>query len=270
MSIRSIQRGNRAAVRLLALGLSFSMVPAIGLFAQHEGAAGRGNGGAADMSKMIPPVEETGFQKIFDGKSLNGWDCDPDFWRVENGSIVGQTKTDHQPKQNIFCIWKGGQPADFELKLQYRMTGTNDGNSGIQYRSIERPDVAKWVLQGYQADIDLHQVYTGQIYEERGRGFLAMRGQLTHIAEGKKPAQAGSLGDSAQLKAFIKDGDWNDVDIIARGNTLIQIFNGHVMSELIDDDTAGRKMQGELGIQLHRIPNAAMKMETRNIRIKAL
>ena len=48
----------------------------------------------------------------------------------------------------------------------------------------------------------------------------------------------------------------------------IQLFNGRVMSALIDDDTNGRKMQGEIGIQLHRLPNAAMKMETRNIRLK--
>jgi hypothetical protein len=78
----------------------------------------------------------------------------------------------------------------------------------------------------------------------------------------------GSVGDGAQLKSLIKDNDWNDVIIIARGNVLIQLFNGRLMSELIDDDTAGRKMEGEIGIQLHRIPNAAMKMETRNIRLK--
>lgn len=224
--------------------------------------------GHFDLSKLIQPMDEAGFKPIFDGKSLEGWDCDPDFWRVEGGAIVGESKMDHQPKQNIFCIWKGGQPGDFELRLQYRLTGTNDGNSGIQYRSIERPDVAKWVMQGYQADIDLKQMFTGQIYEERARGFLALRGQLTYIGDGKKPSLVGSVGDNAQLKALIKENDWNDLDIIARGNTLIQLLNGHVMSALVDDDTSGRKMQGEIGIQLHRLPNAAMKMETRNIRMK--
>jgi hypothetical protein len=257
------------AARLLTVGISTALVFAAGLFAQQGAPAkSQAHHGRPDLSKLIPPMEESGFQQIFDGKSLTGWDCDPDFWRVEDGAIIGETKMDHQPKQNIFCIWKGGQPANFALRLQYRMTGTNDGNSGIQYRSIERPDVAKWVMQGYQADIDLHQVFTGQIYEERGRGFEALRGQFTYIGEGKKPALVGSLADSAQLKGFIKDNDWNDLEIIARGNILIQLINGHVMSQLIDDDTAGRKMQGEIGIQLHRLPNAAMKMEVRNIRIK--
>lgn len=224
--------------------------------------------GFPDLSKLVPPIDETGFTPIFDGKSLSGWDCDPEFWRVEDGIMVGETKMDHQPKQNIFCIWKGGQPANFELRLEYKLTGINDGNSGVQYRSIERPDVARWVMQGYQADIDLKQMFTGQIYEERGRGFVALRGQLAYIGKGKKPAMVGSVGDNQQLRSFIKDDDWNNVDIIARDNILIQFYNGHLMSELIDDDTKGRKMQGEIGIQLHRLPNAAMKMETRNIRIK--
>jgi hypothetical protein len=212
--------------------------------------------------------DASGFKQIFDGATLNGWDCDPDFWRVENRAIVGESKINHQPKQNIFCIWKGGQPADFELRLQYRLTGINDGNSGIQYRSIERPDIAKWVLQGYQADIDLKQTYTGQIYEERARGFLSLRGQLAHAIEDEKPVVLGSVGSSDELKSFIKLNDWNDVDIVARGNILIQLWNGHLMSELIDDDPSASKAQGEIGIQLHRLPNCAMKIEVRNIRLK--
>ena len=215
----------------------------------------------------VKPLEETGFQTIFNGHSLEGWDCDPDFWRAEGEVMIGETTPNHQPKQNIFCIWKGGEPADFEFKAQYRLTGTN-GNSGIQYRSMERPDIARWVMQGYQADIDLHQMFTGQIYEERARGFLAMRGQISYISNGKKPGSIGQVGDSDQLRSFIKDNDWNDIHIIARGNTLIQLINGHVMSTLIDDDTAGRKMKGEIGIQLHLLPDAAMKMEVKNIRLK--
>ncbi|HCC56827.1 MAG TPA: DUF1080 domain-containing protein [Solibacterales bacterium] len=213
---------------------------------------------------MVPPLEEAGFHSIFDGKTLGGWDCDPDFWRVENGSIVGETKVGHQPKQNIFCIWKGGSPGDFELKLQYKLTG---GNSGIQYRSVEMPSVNKWVLKGYQADIDAEQRFTGQVYEERGRGFVALRGQIAYIPDGKKPGSIGSTGNDAELKGLIKTDDWNDMHIIARGNTLIQLINGRVMCVLVDDDKANRKMDGEIGIQLH-LTTTGMKMETRNIRIK--
>lgn len=230
-----------------------------GIYAQQGG-----RGGRRSLSDLIRPIEESGFQKIFDGKSLQGWDGDPAFWRVEDGNITGETTAEKQPKQNTFLIWRGGTPANFELKLQYRLTGFN---SGIQYRSIELPDI-KWAMKGYQADIDGEQQFTGQIYEERGRGFLALRGQFTEIEDGKKPALMAAVGDNAELKSIIKGDGWNDVDIIARGNTLIQMWNGRVMSMLIDDDTPNRKMDGLIGIQLHRGP--AMKMEVRNIRIKNL
>ena len=78
----------------------------------------------------------------------------------------------------------------------------------------------------------------------------------------------GRLGSSDELKSVIKSGDWNDLTIIARGNTLIQMINGRVMSILIDDDKEHRKLEGEIGIQLHRVPGNAMTIETRNIRIK--
>ncbi len=251
---------------LAAAVLAYAQQPAA---PQRSGQPPGARGGGRGMGNMFQPLDETGFRPIFDGKSLKGWDCDPHFWRVEDGAIVGETKTDHQPAQNIFCIWRDGKPADFELKLQYRLTGADTGNSGIQYRSVELPDVAKWVLKGYQADIDAREQFTGQIYEERGRGFLALRGQINYVPDGKRPGNIASVGDGAQLKDFIKSGDWNDIHIIARGNTLIQIINGHLMSELIDDDRSGRKMDGLLGIQLHRTPNA-MKIESRNIRLKDL
>ncbi len=220
--------------------------------------------GAPDPAKLVPPLDETGFQPIFDGKSLGGWDGDPDFWRVEKGAIVGETSPTHQPKQNTFCIWRGGKPADFELKVQYRITG---GNSGIQYRSVERLDVARWSMQGYQADIDAEQMFTGQLYEERDRGFLAPRGMYSYAAAGKKPGMVGSLGDSDQLKSFIHNDDWNDIHVIARSNSLIQLLNGHVMCMFMDDDTTHRKVDGLIGIQLH-VWKAGMKIETRNIRLK--
>ena len=219
---------------------------------------------ALAQGPKIPPVTDAGFVPIFDGKTLNGWDGDPIFWRVEDGAIVGQTLVDRQPKQNTFLIWRGGNPANFELKVKYKLTGYN---SGIQYRSVELPDI-KYAMKGYQADMDGEQVYTGQIYEERARGFLALRGQFTYIGDGQKPALFGTLGDPAELKALIHGDGWNDLHIIARGNTLVQLLNGRVMSMLVDDDAPNRKMEGLLGIQVHKGP--PMKIEVREIRLKKL
>ena len=252
----------RVAGRLMTV-VSSSVVLAILLTAQSEHPRKRPAGGFS-MEMPQPLNDETGFKPIFDGRTLTGWDGDPKLWRVENGNIVGETTAATMPKQNSFLIWRGGSPADFELKAQYRLGAVN---SGIQYRSIELPDI-RWAMKGYQADIDAEERFTGQIYEERGRGFLALRGQFTYIAEGKKAGVAGSLGDGEQLKSLIKNGDWNEYHIIARGNVLTQILNGRVMSILIDDDVPNRKMSGLIGIQLHL--GTPMKMEVRKIRIKIL
>ncbi len=261
--------------------IALSLLMALALFAQQtpppaggppqesgRGGAGRGGraGGGRGGFGQVAALEEFGFRTIFDGKSLAGWDCDTEFWRVEGEAIVGETAVGHQPKMNIFCIYRDAAPGDFELKMQYRLSGAETGNSGIQYRSVELPAVGRWVLKGYQMDIDAQQRFTGQIYEERGRGFLALRGQMGYIGEGKKGSIA-SLGDGDELKKLIKSGDWNDVHIVARGNTIIQIVNGHVMSQIVDDDKSGRKMAGLIGIQLHVTPGP-MKIEARNIRLK--
>ena len=245
---------------------------AFAVFAQQQGAPpagqpGRGGRGAG-RGAPVSPLEESGFHPIFDG-TLKGWDGNPDFWKVVNGVMTGETTADHQPKQNEFIIWRGGQPGDFELKLDYKLSGADTGNSGIQYRSEELPDVARWVLKGYQADIDARQVYTGQIYEERGRGFLALRGQFSYVGDGKKVGSISSLGDGDELKKIIKQDDFNEIHIVAKGNFIVQSINGHVMSMLLDDDRVGRRMGGVLGIQLHRTPGP-LKIEAKNIRLKDL
>ena len=209
--------------------------------------------------------DNTGFDLIFDGKTLNGWDGDPKYWRAENGVLVGEITPETIIKQNTFLIWRGGVTKDFELKVEYRISSA--GNSGINYRSVELPG-QKWVMAGYQADIDSQNRYTGQNYEERGRTFLALRGQFTRNEEGKKARVVASLGDSKELQSYIKNDDWNEFHVIARGNVLIHILNGHVMSMVIDDDPPRRRFEGLLGVQVHVGP--PMKIEYRNFRLKRL
>jgi hypothetical protein len=224
----------------------------------------RGGGGRGPGIEALAADDHTGFEAIFDGKTLKGWDGDPTFWRAENDEIIGETTPEKQLKLNTFLIWRGGQPKDFELKVEYRINATN---SGVQYRSVELPEVGKWVLKGYQADIDFQNQYTGQLYEERGRGFLALRGQMTSLQPEKKKAIA-NLQNEDELKGLIKANDWNQLHIIARGNSLTHILNGRLMAGAIDDDPKNRAMGGLLGFQLHMGP--PMKVEFRNIWLKNL
>ena len=211
--------------------------------------------------------DEPGFTPIFDGKTLSRWDGDATYWRVENGALVGQITPSTIVKSNTFVVWSGGRPKDFELKLEYRITP--EGNSGINYRSASVPDPVtpanKFALRGYQFDIDGRRQYVGNNYEEKGRLFLAVRGQMTHVLGTRPPIVVSTLGDPADLAALATDG-WNAVHIVARGNTLVHSLNGRVMSITVDDDAANRPAEGLLGMQVHVGP--PMKVEYRNIRLK--
>ncbi|MGC4037174.1 MAG: DUF1080 domain-containing protein [Chitinophagaceae bacterium] len=204
-----------------------------------------------------------GFVSMFDGKTLNGWKGDTVYWRAENGEIIGEETPDKQLKNNSFLIWTGGEPSDFEFKAEFKINA--EGNSGVQYRSEELKDIPL-ALKGYQADIDGANTYTGQNYEERGRGFLAMRGQIVDLKAGQKPIVTGSLGSSDSLKALIKVNDWNTIDIIAKGNHMKHFINGVLMSEATDYDSTAAKSKGVIGLQVHVMP--AMKVEYRNLKIK--
>jgi hypothetical protein len=229
---------------------------------------GRGRGAPPVRPEPLAMADHTGFESIFDG-SMKGWDGDPAFWRAANGVLTGQSSNENPVKQNTFLIWRGGAPKDFELKLEYRLSATN---SGVQIRSVQLPagpDIGKWVMKGYQADIDAENQYTGQIYEERGRGFLALRGQASYIPDDGRPKVIGNLQQTPdELKALIKPGDWNQIHLIARGSTIIQILNGAVMSMVIDEDLKNRQLGGLIGFQMH--VGQPMTVEFRNIWLKSL
>ncbi len=227
------------AVFLLALGL---------------GARGPSFARAAD--------DEAGFKPIFNGKDLDGWDGNPKFWSVQEGAITGRTTAENPTQGNTFILWRQGELDDFELRLQYKIIG---GNSGIQYRSA---DMGDWVVGGYQGDFEAGDGYSGILYDERGRGILAKRGEKTAIGEDGKPQLTGSLGDAAELQKVIKKEDWNDYTIIAQGNHLQHFINGKQTVDVVDNDPKNREMAGILALQLHAGP--PMTVQFRKIRLKRL
>jgi hypothetical protein len=216
------------------------------------------------LSTLADPPAADGFESIFDG-TLKHWEGDPTYWRAENGTLIGEVTPTTLLKQNSFIIWRGGEVADFELKLEYRVSA--EGNSGINYRSSEVPGTP-FAMQGYQHDIDGKDEWSGQNYEERGRTFLAYRGQSVVLPTDGKPQVTRTLGDRADLQKKVRKLEWNQVHIIAKGNLLLHFTNGILMSEVRDEDPQRRRMNGLLGVQVHVGP--PMKIEFRNIRLKPL
>lgn len=235
------------------------------------------------VAPCLGQKDKDGFTRIFDGKTLKGWDGEPTYWRVEGGNLVGEITPSTLLKTNSFITWQGGEPADFELKGEF--TITQEGNSGINYRSEPVADV-QYALRGYQADIDGKNRYTGQNYEERKRTTLAYRGQKTTIKayDGPNTPEAvranvsknawtgltvtGSLGSADSLTALIKSEAWNTFHLIAKGNQLRHYINGVLMSEVTDNDAVNGKKKGLIGVQVHVGP--PMKVQYRNLMLKEL
>lgn len=223
---------------------------------------------ATGVYPATEPDDNAGFVSIFDGKSLKDWDGDTKFWRVENGEIIGETTAENVVKVNNFLIWRGGKVRDFELKIDFKINGTN---SGIQYRSAELPDVGKWVLKGDQADIEFANGYTGNIHEERGRTghvVLSRRGEVTRVSDGPKFKTLATIGDATLLKGIVNINGWNKYHIIARGPVIMQIINGQLMSVVIDEDSKNFVPEGLVGFQMHVGP--PFKVQYRNILYKKL
>jgi hypothetical protein len=244
--------------RLTIVTLAAAMAMSLAL-AAHAGQA-RGGGGFSQPDP-IAFDDHAGWTSLFDGQSLKDWDGNLDLWKAEGGAIVSTSTSG-----TIYLVWKGGEPANFELKAEMKLEG-NGLNSGIQYRSAKTGQAGAAALKGYQADFDFAGRYTGQLYEQGSpRGIIAWRGQVVRAEQGKKPRLLSTLGDPDELKALIKTGDWNQVHIIARGNMLTHIINGRTMSIFIDDDPSMSAAKGVIALQIEN----SGKVSFRNLWLKNL
>ncbi|MEI8212377.1 MAG: DUF1080 domain-containing protein [Planctomycetota bacterium] len=197
---------------------------------------------------------------IFDGKTLAGWSGATENWRVEEGAITGENKADAPIAQNTFIVYE--KPvADFELTLEFRIQG---GNSGIQYRS-KLVDKDKFIVGGYQADIDANKRFMGINYEELGRGIIAERGEIIAIDKDGNKSRIGSTGDADALLGLIKFDGWNKYRIVARGNLLQHFINDALVSEVQDSQSEKFMKEGVLALQLHAGP--PMKVQFKNIEL---
>ncbi len=212
---------------------------------------------------------------LFNGKSLDGWDGKSDFWRAEDGVLIGETTESKKTEKNTFLICRAGEFGDFELRFSYKVTGFN---SGVQYRST---DLGGHVMKGLQADFEARwhddgkvDKFSGMFFEENGRMFMAQRGEAVIVRHNpekpNKPAieKLAKLGDPAELEKAIRRDDWNEYRIIANGNQFTHIINDVVMSLAIDEDQPNFRASGLIGFQLHSGP--PMKIEIKDLRIRKL
>ena len=219
---------------------------------------------SCESANSNKPIKDTTiFITIFDGKTFNGWKADTSVWHIENGCFVGEVTPSKQLKTNSFLVYTSSQAGDFEFKAQFKIS--KGGNSGVNYRSEELANIP-FALKGYQADIDGENVYTGQNYEERGRGFLAMRGQNITINNSKDAFIIKSIANSDSLKSKIKVDDWNEIHLIVKGNNMKHYINGILMSETTDNDSSNSKLSGLIGLQVH--VSKEMRVAYKNIQLK--
>jgi len=225
---------------------------------------------AADAPKSAP-AEPAGMKALFNGKDLTGWDGDPKLWSVKDGVIHGETTEANPASGNTFLIWKDGTVKDFDLRLSFRCTNTN--NSGIQYRSKHITDGKArnaWVVKGYQHELrnetSLPSV-SGFIYDEGGkRGRTCLVGEQATWADGKKNV-TGALIDQEGFEKLFKLDDWNDVVIVGRGNRIQHYLNGTLILDFTDDPQIALT-EGILALQLHA--GKPMWAEFKNVRLAEL
>jgi hypothetical protein len=229
---------------------------------------------SAPAATRASPVPE-GFTPIFDGRSLDGWHGDPDFFTVRDGMLIAGAE--QEIPRNTFLILQ--EPyADFELRYQYRWA-TEGGNSGIQFRS----GVAEghFAMAGMQANLTPLIQRTerfGMLYEELGDRvemvLLGQKAEVTRMAAGRggqgrvvRTVLATTNPREKIIGAIKSFPKWNDVVLIAHGDRIVHVINGLVAFDATDKDPLGRK-DGLIGIQVHA--GAPMSLHIKNMVIRPL
>ncbi len=198
---------------------------------------------------------------MFNAKDLSAWEGMSEFWKVEDGAIVGETKKTNQ--QTTFLYWKGGEPADFEMRCRIRISG-KEANSGIQFRSQRVPN---WDALGYQADFDVSGYCVGNlyIYERKPLATFAQRGDSVLI-DSTGNRTVNNFANRDKLLDSYKRGEWNDYWIVAKGRQVTVWLNGVLMCKVEDYEQKYFSPKGIIALQLHS--GEPMRVEFKDLRIR--
>jgi hypothetical protein len=165
---------------------------------------------------------------LFDGKTFDGWQGDTiHTWRIETGALVGGSLIETVPHNDFFAALQTFK--NFDLQLQFKLTGTGFVNAGVQFRSqrLANPD---YEMAGYQAD--LGEGYWGSLYDESRRN--------------KTLAQP----DSLIIKKILRANDWNHYRIRCNGKK-IQIWLNDVLTVDYTEAEDTIAQWGLIALQIH-------------------
>lgn len=160
-------------------------------------------------------------KNLLNGKDLDGWQGTMDFWRFEDGAVVGHSDAD---TPSTTYVWAPVTVGDFYLSVDVQLE-PDTGNSGIQFRTEKRGENGD--AFGCQADIG-RDVW-GRIYDQGGRGKL-------------------DWSDGAE-KA-VKPGEWNHYEILAVGPAMWLAINGQLGAACLDLGKDGER-SGQIALQFH-------------------
>lgn len=212
------------------------------IFLWHVSAAVCVSGQESAQPKQLD--KDAGFEPLFNGEDLEGWEGNLEYFRIEGDAIVAGTLERKIPNNEFLCTKKRFE--DFELVLEVKLKGEGN-NAGIQFRS-ERI-AGDHEVQGYQCDVGAawnRPVWGGLYDESRRRKMLAE-------------------GDPKSLTKWLKDGEWNELRIVAKGNRIQQFLNGHQTIDYTEEDSE-IPSTGIIGLQIHSGPPT--EAWYRNIRLR--
>ena len=166
--------------------------------------------------------------KLFDGKTLSGWEGPEKTFRVEEGAIVAGTLKTKIPRNEFLATKK--DYGDFELRLKFKLLGAG-ANAGVQIRSERIPNHHEMI--GYQADMG--DGWWGALYDESRRNKV--------LAAPKK-----EIIDKA-----LKRDDWNDYRIRCEGKRIQLWINGQQTVDYTEPDDK-IPQRGKIAVQIHGGP----------------
>ncbi|MEM9283828.1 MAG: DUF1080 domain-containing protein [Verrucomicrobiota bacterium] len=209
---------------------------------------------------------QDGWVVLFDGETLNGWKpstLGSATYIVVDGAIKGETV---EGSPNTFLLSEK-QYGNFELQFEVKVHDSL--NSGCQIRSREKveADLATTGKNGKPAT-DLQRLFGPQVELEASPGQSAyIYGEATGRGWISPEPQ-----DKEHSHDYMKNGEWNQIKIIAQGARIQTFVNGNAVADLSDEEIYKTHPKGHIGLQVHGIKKGTGPFDVywKNIKIKEL